>query len=36
MYTSKEIDYLKRKVKRTYKWYTGERTDGVATILDIA
>ena len=31
-----EIDYLKRVVKRTYKWYTGERTDGTATIADLA
>lgn len=31
-----KIDYLKRVVKRTYKWYTGERTDGTATIADLA
>ena len=28
--------YLRRLIKRTYKWYTGERTDGTATILDLA
>ncbi len=31
-----KIEYLKRKIKRTYKWYTNERTDVNATILDIA
>ena len=36
MNNNREIDYLKRKVKRTYKWYTGERTDGTATIADVA
>ena len=36
MYNTREIDYLKRKIKRTYKWYTGERTDGTATIFDLA
>lgn len=30
------IEYLKRAIKRTYKRYTGERTDGKATLLDIA
>lgn len=36
MNNKREIDYLKRVVKRTYKWYTGERTDGTATIADLA
>lgn len=36
MYDRSELGYLLRKVKRTYKWYTGERTDGTATILDLA
>ena len=26
----------KRAIRRTYKWYTGERTDGTATISDVA
>lgn len=30
------IEYLKRAIKRTYKRYTGERTDGKATVLDVA
>lgn len=30
------MEYLKRKIKRTYKWYTKERTDGEATLADIA
>lgn len=30
------IEYLKRKIKRTYKRYTGERTDRKATLLDVA
>lgn len=30
------IEYLKKAIKRTYKRYTGERTDGKATILDVA
>lgn len=30
------IDYLKRAIKRTYKRYIGERTDGKATIADVA
>lgn len=30
------IEYLKRVIKRTYKRYTGERTDGEATLLDVA
>lgn len=30
------IEYLKRAIKRTYKRYTGERTDGKATLLDVA
>ena len=29
-------DYLKRDIKRTYKRYTGERTDTEATIYDVA
>ena len=36
MNNKRGIDYLKRVVKRTYKWYTGERTDGTATIADLA
>ncbi len=36
MYNQRKIDYLKRVVKRTYKRYTGERTDGTATIADLA
>lgn len=36
MYDRSEMGYLIRKIKRTYKWYTGERTDGTATILDLA
>ena len=36
MINRSEICYLKRVVKRTYKWYTGERTDGTATIADLA
>lgn len=36
MYDRSELGYLIRKIKRTYKWYTGERTDGTATILDLA
>ena len=31
-----ELDYLSRKVKRTYKRYTGERTDEKATLSDVA
>lgn len=30
------IEYLKRAIKRTYKRYTGERTDGKVTLLDVA
>lgn len=30
------IEYLKRAIKRTYKRYTGDRTDGKATLLDVA
>lgn len=30
------LEYLKRKIKRTYKRYTGERTDEAATIEDVA
>lgn len=30
------IDYLKREIKRTYKRYTGERTDGKASLVDVA
>ena len=30
------IEYLKRKIKRIYKWYTKERLDGEATIIDVA
>lgn len=29
------IEYLRREIKRTYKRYTGERTDGKATLLDV-
>lgn len=29
------IEYLKKAIKRTYKRYTGERTDGKATLLDV-
>lgn len=29
------IEYLKRTIKRTYKQYTGERTDGKATLIDV-
>lgn len=36
MYNKSQIDYVKRVVKRTYKRYTGERTDGTATIADLA
>lgn len=35
-YYQEKIEYLKRKIKRTYKWYTGERVDGQSTIEDIA
>lgn len=35
MYNDK-IEYLKRAIKRSYKRYTGERTDGKATLLDVA
>lgn len=31
-----KIEYLKRAIKRSYKRYTGERTDGKATLLDVA
>lgn len=31
----KELDYLKRKIKRNYKFFTGERTDGEATLMDV-
>lgn len=31
-----KLDYIKRAIKRTYKRYTGERTDGKATIQDVA
>ena len=34
MYNDKE-EYLKRAIKRTYKRYIGERTDGKATIVDV-
>ena len=34
MYNDKE-EYLKRVIKRTYKRYIGERTDGKATIVDV-
>ncbi len=34
MYNDK-IEYLKRAVKRTYKRYIGERTDGKATLIDV-
>ncbi len=30
------IEYLKRAIKSTYKRYTGERTDGKATLSDVA
>jgi len=30
------IEYLKRTIKRTYKQYTGERTDGKATLTEVA
>ena len=30
------IEYLRRAIKRTYKRYTGERTDGKANVLDVA
>lgn len=30
------IEYLRRAIKRTYKRYIGERTDGKATLLDVA
>ncbi len=30
------MEYLKRAIKRTYKRYTGERTDEKATLLDVA
>ena len=30
------IEYLKRAIKRTYKHYTGERSDGEASIKDVA
>lgn len=30
------IEFLKRAIKRNYKWYTGEREDGKATITDVA
>ena len=36
MYDRSQLGYLIRKIKRTYKWYTGEREDGSATILDLA
>ena len=31
----KYIEYLKRAIKRNYKRYTGERTDGQATLMDV-
>lgn len=34
MYNDKE-EYLKRAIKRNYKRYIGERTDGKATIVDV-
>ena len=34
MYNDK-IEYLKRAIKRTYKRYIGERTDGNATLIDV-
>lgn len=30
-----KLDYLKRKIKRNYKFFTGERTDGKATLMDV-
>ena len=30
------IEYLKKAIKRTYKRYTGERTDGNASLKDVA
>lgn len=30
------LEYLKRKIKRTYKQYKGERDDGEATLIDVA
>lgn len=30
-----EIEYLKRSIKRTYKRYIGERTDGEASLTDV-
>ncbi len=30
------IEYLKRAIKRTYKRYTGERTNEKTTLLDVA
>ncbi|HBA38048.1 MAG TPA: hypothetical protein DCY94_04945 [Firmicutes bacterium] len=33
---SRRLDYIKRVIKRTYKWYTGERDDGKASITDVA
>lgn len=30
-----KLDYLKREIKRNYKRFTGERTDGKATLMDV-
>lgn len=30
-----KIDYLKRAIKRNYKRFIGERTDGTATLMDV-
>lgn len=30
-----KLNYLKRQIKRTYKRYTGERTDGKVTLTDV-
>ena len=32
---SRRNDYLRREIKRRYKFYTGERNDGTATLLDV-
>lgn len=30
-----KLDFFKRKIKRNYKFFTGERTDGKATLMDV-
>lgn len=30
-----KLDFFKRKIKRNYKFFTGERTDGKASLMDV-